>query len=106
MLMEFDYWLSFGKCDSGEGYFEMEITEEEYERLKKAFMSGEEFYKCESVKDIYDRAYNLANKEATSDLTAEGILEKGKEADDIYPIGVNYPFAYDAFEDEYEDDEV
>ena len=104
MLMEFDYWLSFGKCDSGEGYFEMEITDEEYERLKKAFLSGEEFDECKAVEDIYDRAYAIANKEATSDLTAEGILEKGETAGSVYPIGVNYPFSYDEFEDE--EDEV
>ena len=104
MLMEFDYWLSYGKGDCGEGYLEMEITDEEYQRLKKAFLSGEEFYMCEDVEDIYDRAYTIANKDATSELIAEGILEKGKEADDLYPIEVNYPFSDDEFEDE--EDEV
>ena len=104
MLMGFDYWLSFGKGDCGEAFIEMEITEEEYERLKKAFLSGEEFYECEDVKDIYDRAYAIANDEATCDLIAAEVLEEGKEADDIYPLEVCYPFSDDEFEDE--EDEV
>ena len=104
MLMGFDYWLSFGKGDCGEGFFDMKITKKEYERLKKAFLSGEEFYECEDVKDIYDRAYAIANEEATRELIAAEVLEEGKEADDLYPIEVNYPFSDDEFEDE--EDEV
>ena len=106
MLVTFDYWLSYGKGDSGEGYIEMEITEEEYERLRKAFIKfGEEFDECEMVADIYDRVWDLANEDATSTLVAEGLLEEGTKASERYPIGVCYPFSYDDFDDdEFEDD--
>ena len=69
----------------------MEVTEEEYARLKEAQESGEEFIDCKLAKDIYDRAYDLADEEATNDLISEGILDKGKKASDLYPIEVYYP---------------
>jgi hypothetical protein len=91
MLVNFDYSISFGKGDSGESWIEMEVTEEEYERLQEAQESGEEFEDCESVKDIYDRAYDLADEEATRDLIAEGILdEKYEKASELYPIVVYF----------------
>lgn len=90
MLETFEYSLCFGKGDYGEAYVEMEITEEEYKRLKEAEESGEEFIDCESVKDIYNRVYELADKEATQDLIAEDILAKDKKASDLYPIEVYY----------------
>lgn len=91
MLETFDYTLYYGKGDVGESYIEMEITEEEYERLKEAYDSGEDFYDCESVKDIYDRAYELAEEEATSDLISAGILDADRRASESYPIEVYFP---------------
>ena len=91
MLVNFDYTVSFGKGDAGESWIEMEVTEEEYERLQEAQESGEEFEDCESVKDIYDRAYDLADEDATRDLIAEGILdEKYEKASELYPITVYF----------------
>ena len=91
MLVTFDYTLSFGKGDSGESYIEMELTEEEYARLQEAQESGKDFIDCESVADIYDRAYALADDEATYDLIAADILDKGKRASELYPIEVYFP---------------
>ena len=93
MLETFDYTIHFGKGDAEESYIEMEITEEEYERLKEAYESGEDFYDCESVKDIYDRAYELAEEEATSDLIAAGILDQDRRASESYPIEVYFPYS-------------
>ena len=91
MLLTFKYWLSFGKGDSGEAYIEMEVTEEECERLKEAHEEYEDFFGCKSVEDIYDRAYDIANEQATNDLVFEGILDKGKKASELYPIEVCFP---------------
>lgn len=92
MLVTFDYWLSFGKGDSGEAYIDVEITEEEYERLKEAQEICYDFDECEAVADIYNRIYELAEEDATRDLRAEGILKDDQRASDLYPIGVNYPW--------------
>ena len=94
MLETFDYALFYGKGDVGESYIEMEITEEEYERLKKAHESGEEFMDCESVADIYNRAYELADEDATNELIAAEVLDKKhKKASELYPIEVYYPYS-------------
>ena len=92
MLVTFEYSLFYGPGHYGESSVEMEITEEEYERLKEAEESGEEFMDCESVKDIYDRVYELADEDATSDLIAAEILEKGNKARELYPIEVHFPY--------------
>ncbi len=91
MLVTFEYSLCFGKGHYGESYIEMELTEEEYERLQEAMESGEDFYECESVKDIYDRAYELAEEEATCSLISEGILDTDRRASEMYPIEVYFP---------------
>jgi hypothetical protein len=91
MLVTFEYSLCYGKGDYGEAYIEMELTDEEYERLQIAQESGEEFFCCESVKDIYDRAYELAEEDATCDLIDAGILDKDRRASESYPIEVYYP---------------
>lgn len=91
MLVTFEYSLCYGKGDYGEAYIEMELTEEEYERFQEAQESGEDFIDCESVKDIYNRAYDLADEEATNDLIAADVLAKNKKASDLYPIEVYFP---------------
>ena len=91
MLVTFDYSLCYGKGDYGEAYIEMELTEEEYERLQEAQESGEDFIDCELVKDVYNRAYALADEEATNDLISADVLAKNKKASDLYPIEVYFP---------------
>ena len=91
MLITLDYTLCFGKGDYGESYIEIELTDEEYERFQEAQESGEEFYECESVEDIYNRACELADEDATADLMAEGMLDEGETASELYPITVYFP---------------
>ena len=91
MLVTFDCWCNFGKGNSGDSFVEVEITEEEYERLREAEASGEDFDECEAVADIYERVYAIAEEEATEDLINADILEDGEEAGDMYYIGINYP---------------
>jgi hypothetical protein len=107
MLVEFEYWLSYGKGHTGEATIEAEITDEEYDRLKKTFLEfGEDFYAHKTVSDIYDRLWNIANKDATSCLSEEGLLEEGEKASDKYPIEVCYPFSYEDFDEDELDAEV
>ena len=91
MLVTFEYSLFYGKGHYGEACVEVEISEEEYDRLHAAYESGEEFEDCEMVNDIYNRVYEVADEEATNDLILEGILEEGKKASELYPITVYYP---------------
>ncbi len=93
MLITFEYSLFFGKGDTSESYVEMEITNEEYERLKEAEESGEEFMDCDSVKDIYERAYELADEDATDELIAADVLSADTKASELYPIEIYYPYS-------------
>ena len=105
MLETFDYVLFYGGGDAGESFIEMEITEEEYERLKEAYESEEDFYECESVKDIYDRAYELADKEATSELISFEVLSEDQTASDMYPIEIHYPCSITGEDDDDEEED-
>lgn len=91
MLVTFNYSIIFGKGDGAGSCVEMEITDEEYERLQKAQESGEEFEDCELVEDIYERVYELADEDATQDLMDMDYLEEGEKASESYPITIDYP---------------
>ena len=91
MLVTFNYSISFGKGDGADSCVEMEITEEEYARLQKAQESGEDFEDCESVADIYERVYELADEDATQDLIDAEYLEEGEKASEFYAIIIDYP---------------
>ena len=91
MLVTFGYSLCFGKGDYGESYVSVELTEEEYARLKEAQESGEEFINCKSVADIYNKVYDLADEDATDDLISVDMLEEGEKASDLYSLIVYFP---------------
>lgn len=102
MLMTF----YFG-CNDGEWEEDVEVSEEEYERLRQSYKSGKDFYKDESVRDIYDRVWDIANASATESLIDynEDIAEKygndpNFKASDLYAIHVQF-----YFDDEEEEDE-
>ena len=91
MLIAFNYSISFGRGDGADSWVEMEITEEENERLQKAQESGEDFEDCELVADIYERVYELADEDATQDLRDADYLEEDETASELYSIVVEYP---------------
>lgn len=91
MLVTFNYSISFGRGDGADSYVEMEITEEEYARLREAQESGEDFKDCESVEDIYERVYDLADEDATQDLIDAEYLDEGEKASELYSIVVDFP---------------
>lgn len=47
---------------------DIELTEEEYERLVKALRTGRDFYHCEEVRDIYNRIHDILDESATESL--------------------------------------
>jgi hypothetical protein len=91
MLLTFNYSISFGRGDGADSWVEMEITEEENERLKKAQDSGEDFSDCELVADIYERVYELADEDATEDLRDAEYLEEDEKASELYSFVIEYP---------------
>mgnify|MGYP007130613074 CR=1 FL=1 len=87
----FEYSISFGRGDGAESCVEMEITQEEYERLQEAQESGEDFEDCESVADIYERVYELVDEDATQDLRDAEYLEEDEKASELYSFVIEYP---------------
>ena len=99
MLVTFNCTLMYDRFGGDDWDIDVNITEEEYERLKKAHNTDVEFRDCDSVKDIYKRIYDIANDDATENLLEydEYFQEEHEEnedlkADDLYSIGVNYPY--------------
>jgi hypothetical protein len=106
-----DMTFLFG-CNDGEWEEDVDVTEEEYERLRRSYASGKDFYEDESVRDIYKRVWEIADKSATSSLLAynEDIAEKyGKDpnfkASDLYQIHVQFYFDDIEMDDDWEDEE-
>lgn len=60
----FGAWVSFGKGDSGETEFDLDITAEELERMESLRNTPsdfrEEFCECEDLRDIYEKAYEAS----------------------------------------------
>ena len=94
MYMTFLCGSSYSPSDWEE---DIEVTEEEYERLTTAMKSGKDFYRCEEVKDIYERVYDIVDKSATSSLLAYDEDIKAKhgnnpnfKASDLYSIFIQF----------------
>lgn len=106
MLMTFH----FG-CNGGEWEEDVEVTEDEYERLQRSYASGKDFYEDESVREIYSRIYDIADQSATESLLDynEDIAEKyGKDpnfkASDLYQIYIQFYFDIEMDDDWEEED--
>ena len=98
MLLTFNCTMMNGTGDGADWDIDVDITEEEFERLKKAKESGKDFDECEDVSDIYNRLYDIANDSATEDLidNDEEFQEYYEEdettkASDFYSIKVEFP---------------
>ncbi len=97
----FTAYCTFGKGDSGETWIDVELTEEEAERLIKYGTQADVYYngfsRCEELKDLYQRIYALAVKQITEELRDGDLIDEKDssnpqwEADDTYPCGVNFP---------------
>ena len=106
----FPAWCMYGKGDSGESYVDVELTDEEAERLVEYGTQPDvyygEFSECEELADIYKKVYAIAVKQMTEEINEWGDMDERSDpdwkADDSYPCGVNFP---EEFEDMLEEEE-
>jgi hypothetical protein len=97
----FTAYCTYGKGDSGESWVDVELTDEEAERLIKYGTDPDvyfnDFENCEELKDLYQKIYALAVKQMTEELREFGDLEEkyasdpNWKVDDLYHCGVNFP---------------
>ena len=98
-------YCTFGKGDSGESWIDVELTDEEAERLIKFGTQPDiyynEFYRCEELKDLYNKIYAIAVDQMTEEMRDFGDLEEkyandpNWKVDDLYPCGVNFPTEFE-----------
>lgn len=101
----FTAYCTFGKGDSGESWIDVELTDEEAERLVKFGTQPDIYYngfsQCKELEDLYKRIYNLAVDQMTEEMRDFGDLEEKYASDpnwkvnDLYPCGVNFPFKFE-----------
>ena len=114
--------MHYGKLDASDWEEDIELTDEEYDRLieamKNAIAEGEEdFFECKEVEDIYYKVYDQVVDIATENmkefdpeiirdyLEEEGEEEENFRADDIYPVDVYFPRdLYDEIMDELDEE--
>ena len=102
----FTAYCNYGKGYSGESWIDVELTDEEAERLIKYGTQAEiyynDFYNCEELKDLYKKIYDIAIEQMTDELRDFGDLDDEYandpdwKVDDTYQCGINFP---DEFED-------
>ena len=101
----FTAYCTFGKGDSGESWIDVELTDDEAERLEKYALQPEIYYngfrECKELADLYDKIYNLAVNQMTEEMRDYGDLEDkyaddpNWKVDDLYHCGVNFPFEFE-----------
>lgn len=100
-------WCCFGKGDSSETWVDIELTDEEAERLvyygTQPDIYYNEFCRCKELEDIYQKVYAIAVKQITEELKDYGGYMLDEEhrndpnwkADDLYACGVNFPSEFE-----------
>lgn len=101
----FTAYCTFGKGDSGETEVEVELTDEEAERLIKFGAQPDIYYdgfsRCKELEDLYQKIYALAVDQMTEEMRDFGDLEEkyvndpNFKVDDLYPCGVNFPTEFE-----------
>lgn len=104
-MKEFTFiaYCSFGKGDSGETEVEVELTDEEAERLIKYGTQPDIYYdgfsRCKELEDLYQRIYALAVDQMTEEMRDFGdddrIDDPDWQVDDTYACGVNFPAEFE-----------
>lgn len=107
-MKEFTFiaYCTFGKGDSGESWVDVELTNEEAERLIKYGTQAEiyynEFSRCKELEDLYKKIYNIAVSQMTEELRDFGDLEEkyandpNWKVDNLYHCGVNFPNEFES----------
>lgn len=105
----FTAYCTFGKGDSGETWIDVELTDEEAERLIKYGTQSDiyynEFCRCKELEDLYQKIYAIAIKQITEELREWGDEARDPDwvVDDTYACGVNFP---NEFEDMLVEEDV
>lgn len=92
-------YCTFGKGDSGESYVDVELKDEEYDRLIKYGTQPDIYYngfsKCKELADLYKRVYDIAIDQMTEEMRDFGdeahADDPNWKVDDTYACGVNFP---------------
>lgn len=94
----FPAWVEFGKNDYGETWVDVNLTDEESERLLKFGTQSDNYYggffQCEEIQDIYDKVYTIAVDQITEEL-GEDWLDEDKRADEKFSCGVKFPSEFE-----------
>lgn len=101
-------YCTFGKGDSGESEVEVELTDEEYERVMTLGTNADVYYdgfeECEELRDIYDKVYAIAVDQMTEEMRDYGEFDEDElekindpnwKIDDTYSCGVNFPWEFE-----------
>lgn len=101
----FTAFCNYGKGDSGESWVDVELSDEEAERLIKYGTQADIYFKgfseCEELKDLYQKIYAIAVVQMTVELKEFGDLEEkyasdpSWKVDDLYHCGVNFPTEFE-----------
>ena len=114
-MKEFTFiaYCSFGKGDSGETWVDVELTDEEAERLLKYGTQADVYYdgfsECEALQDIYEKVYDAAVEQMTDEIKEYGDLDEDYledpnwKVDHLYACTVDFP---SEFEDMLEDEDL
>lgn len=114
-MKEFTFcaWCRFGKGDSRETWIDVELTDEEAERLIKYGTQAEIYFdgfsECEELEDIYKKVYALAVEQMTEEIREFGCDDHTDDpswiVDDTYACGVNFPNEFEDMLVEEDEDE-
>lgn len=101
----FTAWCRFGKGDSGESWIDIELTDEEAEKLihygTQTDIYYNEFSRCKELKDLYQKIYTLAVDQMTEEMKDFGDLDEkyatdpNWKIDELYPCGVSFPSEFE-----------
>lgn len=101
----FTAYCRFGKGDSGESWIDVELTDEEAEKLlhygTQTDIYYNEFSHCEELKDLYRKIYTLAVDQMTEEMKDFGDLDEkyasdpNWKIDSLYPCGVSFPSEFE-----------
>ena len=93
----FTAYCTFGKGDSGEAEIEVELTDEESDRLINFGTQPDIYYngfnRCNDLEDLYKKIYALAVEQMTDEMNDFGDEDHSDDwqVDDTYACGVNFP---------------
>lgn len=79
MNVTFLFAAVFGEGDSTDWEADVEITEEEYQRIENACRKGLDFRDSKDVKDIYNKLLDIASEGLDDDSHAVVYYPKGME---------------------------